>query len=274
MRSSLLFLCVVIGGVAGGPPRAQAQGMYGNVHGRFGDRTLGETLSPKPSRFGGGIVTGPAGEFLGRGRVEGMRFSDMPWQYPVGVERFPGVEPRSFVDAIPWGLVPRPLPPRPGQSPSEPEVAPLPATPGPSEIEPAPRVEPQPEQWFRTPSASGGTGAPAPRPSAVQAPSGDSSAARAPILEAGFVATQPAGRPEASVADVIRRSDQIRKLSPITVTMQDETAILRGRVATENDRQLAELLARFEPGIWQVRNELTVGAPARVSASPASVRQK
>jgi len=158
--------------------------------------------------------------------------------------------------------------------PPEPGVAPPPVAPGPSELEPAPGVEPQPEQWFRTPPSSGSTGAPASRTSPAQAPSGASSATRPPMVEVGFVAAQPAGRPDASVADVIRRSDQIRKLSPITVTMQDETAILRGRVATENDRQLAELLARFEPGIWQVRNELTVAAPARVSASSTSVRQK
>jgi osmotically-inducible protein OsmY len=84
---------------------------------------------------------------------------------------------------------------------------------------------------------------------------------RPPALAVGFQAMSPAVGPADTVAELIRRNDRIQRLSPITVTLEDDTAILRGRVATEHDRQLVELLTRFEPGIWQVKNELTVAEP-------------
>lgn len=46
------------------------------------------------------------------------------------------------------------------------------------------------------------------------------------------------------------------------VEMQGRTAILRGTVATEDDRRLAEALAKFEPEILAVRNELKVDSTA------------
>ncbi|QDT63621.1 BON domain-containing protein [Calycomorphotria hydatis] len=38
----------------------------------------------------------------------------------------------------------------------------------------------------------------------------------------------------------------------------DGTVVLQGQVPTERDRQLAEMLLRFEPGVSQVSNQLTV----------------
>jgi len=61
-----------------------------------------------------------------------------------------------------------------------------------------------------------------------------------------------------TVARLIEKAGRIRKLSPIRVTEQGDTLILRGRVATRADRDLAENLARLEPGVWNVRNELVV----------------
>lgn len=46
---------------------------------------------------------------------------------------------------------------------------------------------------------------------------------------------------------------------PIEVSVEDRTAILRGEVASEEQQELAKLLAGFEPGISSVRSELTVG---------------
>jgi len=49
----------------------------------------------------------------------------------------------------------------------------------------------------------------------------------------------------------------------IHLTVQGTTAILQGEVPSHNDRFLIEQLARMEPGIWDVRNELTVANAAR-----------
>lgn len=49
-------------------------------------------------------------------------------------------------------------------------------------------------------------------------------------------------------------------LGPIAATLEGTTAVLRGRVATLADRQLAEGLARLEPAVTEVRNELVVGS--------------
>lgn len=66
---------------------------------------------------------------------------------------------------------------------------------------------------------------------------------------------------------------------PIQVTVQGSTAVLQGEVETEHDRFLAEQVARLEPGVWAVRNELSVTRPtpersvdrsSRRSATPSS----
>lgn len=46
--------------------------------------------------------------------------------------------------------------------------------------------------------------------------------------------------------------------SPIAVSVADGVATLHGEVASAQDRKLAELLVRFEPGIVLVQNHLTV----------------
>jgi hypothetical protein len=51
-------------------------------------------------------------------------------------------------------------------------------------------------------------------------------------------------------------------IGPIEVTLEGRTAVLRGTVATEADRELAAGLARLEPEVLDVRNELVVGAAA------------
>jgi hypothetical protein len=54
----------------------------------------------------------------------------------------------------------------------------------------------------------------------------------------------------------------LRSLGPVRVDVAGRTAILRGVVATEHDRVLAEQVALLEAGISVVQNELTVeGAP-------------
>jgi osmotically-inducible protein OsmY len=53
-------------------------------------------------------------------------------------------------------------------------------------------------------------------------------------------------------------SPRIEKLSPIQVQVQGQTAVLRGVVASEYDRRVAEQVVRMQPGIWEVKNELTL----------------
>jgi len=48
------------------------------------------------------------------------------------------------------------------------------------------------------------------------------------------------------------------------VVMEGRTAVLRGKVASEEDRELAEALAKMEPDVLSVRNELEV-----VESSPS-----
>ena len=53
---------------------------------------------------------------------------------------------------------------------------------------------------------------------------------------------------------------RIQFRGPMQISIAQRTATLRGAVASEYDRMLAEQLIRLEPGIRQVQNELTVAA--------------
>ncbi len=62
----------------------------------------------------------------------------------------------------------------------------------------------------------------------------------------------------ASGGITLRGLNRLQSRGPLSVELQDRTATLRGVVATDHDRALAEQLTLLEPGISQVRNELTV----------------
>lgn len=59
-------------------------------------------------------------------------------------------------------------------------------------------------------------------------------------------------------------------VGPIRVTMEGSTAVLKGVVASEQDRELAAGVAMLEPEVETVRNELTVQAAAGDAADPSS----
>ncbi len=84
-----------------------------------------------------------------------------------------------------------------------------------------------------------------------------------PRLRVDFRFSRPTG--EAISSDLIRRLESSPALglsTPLEVLLQDGTATLRGEVASQRERTLVELLVSFEPGISNVRNELTVrGSP-------------
>jgi hypothetical protein len=88
-------------------------------------------------------------------------------------------------------------------------------------------------------------------------------------IRLGFQVSLPATA-EVSSALASRLADpaRIATRSPIEVSMTGRTAILRGAVATEHDRVIAGLLARLEPGIDRVDNQLTVAAAESTGPPP------
>jgi osmotically-inducible protein OsmY len=75
----------------------------------------------------------------------------------------------------------------------------------------------------------------------------------------------PSGISAASTVQLTRRLTKLPALAtvgPIEVLTEGQTVILRGQVATDSDRALAEEIALLEPGVAAVRNELAVGRGA------------
>ena len=57
---------------------------------------------------------------------------------------------------------------------------------------------------------------------------------------------------------VLQRIQSRLRVHQINLVVQDRTAIVSGRVATERQRSLGEAMLRFEPGIDSVQNQITV----------------
>jgi len=73
----------------------------------------------------------------------------------------------------------------------------------------------------------------------------------------------PPGRASAisaKLSNELSSSPTIGAYGPVTVQLYGKTALLRGTVASEHDRDLAAELAMLEPGVDQVRNELRVAS--------------
>lgn len=90
-----------------------------------------------------------------------------------------------------------------------------------------------------------------------------------PTLRLGFslpttAATDLGQRLGLELASSSRFSDR----SHFEVLVEGTTAILRGEVSSAAERDVAEVVARFEPGIYQVRNELKVLRPGESVESP------
>jgi osmotically-inducible protein OsmY len=65
---------------------------------------------------------------------------------------------------------------------------------------------------------------------------------------------------------VIDRSSRLPSRGNIQVLSEGDTIVLRGQVASERERRLAEGLLRLSPGVRQIRNELR--APGGATKSP------
>ena len=66
----------------------------------------------------------------------------------------------------------------------------------------------------------------------------------------------------------LTRLPEFHATGPVEVTMEGRTAVLRGTVASEADRELAEDLAMLEPAVRAVRNELVVDPAATTEEIP------
>ena len=110
---------------------------------------------------------------------------------------------------------------------------------------------------------------------------GGQAATRVPAtLKVAFEVPPPnAARISTQLARRLAETRSIRSLTPIRVELRGRTAILRGQVASEHDRGLAEQMARLEAGIAEVYNEIEVAGqspakePAAVKAGQSSSPQ-
>jgi len=230
------------------------------ARGMFGDRTLGETIKPRPSsRFGNSFWRGPSGNFLGRDATRpGMMFPSAYGQ--------PEFQPRY-----------RPLPPAPA-----PEILPVfpGEAPAPARFEQPleqPQLEEAPQMWFRGRSPPGEGGGSMAAPSfvpEVAAGAGGGPATVGYAASGGGVGAVPRlsttmalGFPPAGSVDGVLTAtlkSQIAKIprfqtgEPISVSVSSGLATLQGSVATQHDRKVLAEFVRMEPGVWEVDNQLTV----------------
>lgn len=84
--------------------------------------------------------------------------------------------------------------------------------------------------------------------------------------------TRPASDPQklsSSLAQQLEKMPALRWTTPAQVEFRGRTAILRGVVATQHDRDLAARVARLDPAVDQVQNDLTVAASSATSTKAA-----
>jgi hypothetical protein len=87
------------------------------------------------------------------------------------------------------------------------------------------------------------------------------------VLRLGFDYPMPSARGTSTVlAQRLANARALQAQGPITVETEGRTVVLRGVVANDHARVLAAQLAHLEPGVAEVRNELTVGEPPSSAA--------
>jgi hypothetical protein len=96
-----------------------------------------------------------------------------------------------------------------------------------------------------------------------------STASGAPAVHYTFVSPLPRSPATTEIRrqdleQVLARSSGLSSKENIRVTVQGEVVVLRGAVADDHERRLAESLIRLSPGVHDIRNELAVrGASSR-----------
>ena len=244
------------------------------VRGMFGDRAMGDTFKPRPSKFGGTLERGPSGNFLGRTPDAQARMfnpaSAVTRYRSAVVAAAPLAQPAAQPEFPLEYQPPLPLPEVQGYQPFEP---------APSEAAP-----PRSDVWMRSPPSMGDgeSAAPGPQgaPPASLGPAPGSGARRALPLTSqyavGFDGNVPrqirqvsqGGYSASIVAARLQKTLGNRARSRISVSIIDGTATVRGQVATQHDRHLVGYLVMFEPGIRQVNNEVSTEVPGLLTGGP------
>lgn len=119
-------------------------------------------------------------------------------------------------------------------------------------------------------------GAQGQRPQAIQQPMrrSKSGAGNAAPLRAGSVAVGfalPKSTMTRITANLEQRMVRVLEAAAVEVELQGRVAVLRGSVATDHDRAVAEQLALLEPGISFVRNELSTTSPPESESDPPGI---
>ena len=87
-------------------------------------------------------------------------------------------------------------------------------------------------------------------------------------LKLGFVSQPVSPARVQNFQTRLTKLPSIHFVGPASVTLEGRTAILRGTVASAEDRELAEALALMEPDVLKVRNELTVDSGTTAEELP------
>jgi hypothetical protein len=77
------------------------------------------------------------------------------------------------------------------------------------------------------------------------------------LLADSFASPPEIVRQTAAVS-LTRRFHEYSGVQGVRVVNEDGRITLRGVVESEHDKRLAEILSSFEPGVWDVRNEIAV----------------
>jgi hypothetical protein len=86
-------------------------------------------------------------------------------------------------------------------------------------------------------------------------------------LRLGFQPPPPQPQAFALVAVRLNRTPALAKIGAIEASLVGRKAVLRGTVATEADRELAEALVRLEPAVMEVDNQLSLASPQTLPVS-------
>lgn len=219
-------------------PRIFGQSVGGPTRSLFGPRTLGRPLGgPANASY-----FGP--RYLGAGVGGVALYPALQFQAAPGVVVAPNFIPGFPAGSAPLdGQVPATMagPPRLTAPLAPAATSPL-ATPAPPPLPAGPSVNP---------------GATPPTPPGGANPVSN----RRPPVASRFQADRAAqGALSTRFAPMLQRVSQLRATGPVSVTIQGRTAVLTGVVDSSETRSLLERIARMEPGVSNVRNELRVGS--------------
>jgi hypothetical protein len=288
---ALIFWPILLCSLSGEAP-AQSGGL-------FGPRDLGNPIRPGVSQFDDGLQLAPSGAFVGAGRPKGGNLFARPWQpasaAPVYVPFPYATLPNGQVVVIPPGeIVPGAVaapaaallqPAVAAETIGQPEAPPPPQSPAGY----VPMGQPAPVPSFAVPPGPAGGAPPNNLPPQPVAPSvlhatGVESGSNPPVVSYRAVSTissvslgepgpfvDPASlvNPGLSNGYLPLLSERLTRIardhgmqvpSPIRVWVVDGTAILRGVVGSPHDRSLIANMARLEPGIERISNQLDVAS--------------